>query len=388
MSCVVGIICEYNPFHKGHKYQIDRIREEMPDATIICIMSGNIVQRGEFAMLDKYDRARLALECGANGVFEIPYPYSGSTAEIFANAGVTLANKLYCDYICFGIENESIENLEKIAFAIDTKEFENAIKKHLSNKENGYILAKQQALKDLGFDMPKSANDILAIEYIRAIRSNNLPLKYIAIKRLGAEYKDTSVCDIMSASAIRSFYIEKQQLISVPNELINEYNKLVEEKKVLDYSSQERFLHTYVLLNGDKIKHHFDSNAEIASVAIKCAKNSTDSHEFLSSLSTKSLTSARIKRAIMYSIFDVNKVDFSPQFTIMLGIDSKGLLLMSKIKKMLEITVVTKHSDIKNASEEIRLMAEKQYHVDSIYYTLLKKQFPASQAYKNKPIIK
>ena len=112
---VVAIISEYNPFHNGHKYQSDRIRDELPGSTIISIMSGNVVQRGEFAFVDKYTRSRLAVENGIDCVFELPYPYSGSTAEIFATAGVKIANSLGADYLYFGIESNNLNDIEKIA---------------------------------------------------------------------------------------------------------------------------------------------------------------------------------------------------------------------------------------------------------------------------------
>jgi len=384
----VGIICEYNPFHKGHKYQIDKIREEIPDATIVAIMSGNVVQRGEFAILNKYKRAEIALECGVNAVFELPYPYSGSTAEIFASAGVEIASKLKCDYLYFGTEAYKLERLEKIAEAIDSTDFENRIKKALSNKNVSYISAKKQALAGLGLSLPNSSNDMLAVEYIRAIKNKKLPLQYRAIKRIGARYNDTNVCDIMSASAIRNCYYENKQFISVPQEAEVMYEQMVKEGECLDKQYAEKMIHSHVLLNSASMSSAFDSNTEISALISKAAKQSKSSSAFLNSLSSKIYTSSRLKRVLLYSIFGVKKVDFSPKFTILLGADKKGQELLRKIKRQSSMCVITKHSDCKRLITRANAQLEKLYQLDELYNTLTEKQSVPSNAYKNKPIIK
>ena len=149
---VIGVICEYNPFHLGHKYQIDKIKEENKDAKIVAIMSGNAVQRGELAIFDKQIRAEIALICGADMVLEMPFPYSSATAEIFANAGVEIATKIGCDYLYFGTENCDLEYLKEVANAVDSPRLEEKISSYLSDKSLSYISAKQKALSDLGLE--------------------------------------------------------------------------------------------------------------------------------------------------------------------------------------------------------------------------------------------
>ena len=388
MPVTVGIICEYNPFHKGHKYQIDQIKKELPDATIVAIMSGNIVQRGEFAILNKYKRAKIALECGVNAVFELPYPYSGSTAEIFACAGVEIASKLKCDYLYFGVEAFEIDKLEKIAKAIDSEAFEREIKALLADRSTSFIVAKKQALERLGLDLPQSSNDMLAVEYIRAIKSKGLDLKYRGLKRTGARYNDTGVCEIMSASAIRKYYYENDRFISVPDEALEIYGDFAKDGSCIDRDFAQKLIHCQILLNQGNISGCFDSNKEIASLILKASKDSGSSHEFFDSLSSKAYTSSRIKRVLMYSMFNVKKVDFSPKFTILLGMDKKGQELLKSIKKQSKFCVITKHSDSKKLSKKSRDMLEKLYFVDKLYNTLGKRQGAPSDAYKNKPVIK
>ena len=386
MSRVVGIICEYNPFHKGHKYQIEQIRAEIPDATIIAIMSGNIVQRGEFAIISKYDRAKIALELGVNAVFELPYPYSGSTAEIFAHAGVEIASKLCCDYLYFGTESKSLSELEKISDLVDSREFESVMKEFMADKALSYISCKSMALKSLGVEGVDSANDMLAIEYIRAIKKKNLPIEYRAIARIGASYNSLESCDVMSATAIRSHYYTNGSFVSVPAS--EAYGRIAKEKRTLDYKTFSRLLHTFVLLNSDKIDKAFDTPPEMAALIKTEAKKCSDSGAFLDTLSSKKFTSARMKRAILYALFDVSCVDFSPEFTILLGMDKKGQSFVNKIKKEKQIEIITKHADGKRLGEKAIELLEKLYLADGVYNTLLLNQRSPSEAYKNKPIIK
>jgi len=385
MSSVIGIICEYNPFHKGHKYQVDKIREIEKDATIVAIMSGNVVQRGEFAIIDKYYRTRMALECGIDIVFELPYPYCGSTAEIFASAGVELAYRLGCDAIYFGTELSSITELENIAYAIDSPEFETEIKRVTEDKNINYILAKEKALCNFEISLPKSANDMLGVEYIRAINKKRLTLKYNTIQRKGALYNDTNVGQMMSASAIRKNFYENTGFMSVPFDIMTIYDEIVAEKYYLDAEYTGKFLHTHILLSGDKLSRAFDTSAEMVALIQECVKNNVSLENKLSS---KAFTTARLKRSVLYSVFGVETVDFTPQFTILLGMNNKGQSHVNKIKKKTDFYIITKHSDGKNMPILLKEQLERLYLVDEIYNTLLVNKKVPANAFKNKPIIK
>lgn len=386
MARVVGIICEYNPFHNGHKYQIDKIREIEKDATIVAIMSGSIVQRGEFAITDKYNRAKIALENGVNAVFEIPYPYSGSCGEIFANAGVEIASRLGCDCLYFGTEEQSLENLERVAKIIDSPEFEAEIKNVISDKSNSFIASRSNALKNLGVDVPKSANDMLAVEYIRAIKKKGLCLEYRSIQRMGSFYNDQGVGALMSASAIRKQFYENGSFLSVPS--FNAYSEIVHEGNYLNAEAVNRYLHTFALLNFGKRKNVFDTCPEMHSLICEKAKNSCSGEEFISSLSSKAYTSARLKRSVLYGLFSINEVDFTPQYTVLLGIDKVGRAYLNKLKKATDFSIITKHSDGKDLNEKVKGQLEVLYLVDAVYNTFLSKSAPPSKAYKAKPIIK
>ncbi len=386
MSKIVGIICEYNPFHLGHKYQIDKIREEMPDAKIVAIMSGNVVQRGEFAIIDKHKRAEIALDCGIDLVLEMPFPYSVSTAEIFANAGVEIASKCGCNYLYFGTENCDIDYLEMVASATNSREFENAMKKHLSHKRQSYIVAKEKALIDMGFDKSLLANDMLGVEYIRAIRKKKAKIIPRTISRIGAGYNDKSKGKIMSATAIRENYYENGEFLSVPKKPL--YKKSMKEGATLSRQKSYDFLHRIsLIISRDKFDSAFDSSKEIGALIKDSANSSKNGEEFFNKLTSKSFTFARVRRVIFYALYNVLSIDKAPKFAFLLGFNSNGRDVLNGINKN-KFAVITKHADSKNLNDDIIRQIELSYEVDKLYKTLLNNPEELDTIYKATPIVK
>ncbi len=217
---IVGIICEYNPFHRGHEKQIQQIRRELgADCGIVCLMSGNYVQRGAPAIFDKSLRARAALACGADLVLELPTPYALSSAEGFAAGGVKILSD-YCDYLCFGTETGSKETLLTTAKALLSPEFPPALRRALEQGLS-FPAARQAALEAMGADasLLKLSNDILAVEYCKAILQQGSSMIPLPIRREGNYHAQTPEEDNPSATALRllaesgedfSFYVPKQ----------------------------------------------------------------------------------------------------------------------------------------------------------------------------------
>lgn len=379
---VVAIICEYNPFHEGHRYQIDKIREDNNDATIVAIMSGNVVQRGELAFIDKYTRAKIAVENGADLVLELPYPYSGSTAEIFATAGVKIASSIGADTLYFGTESDSIEKLEKIASTIDSEEYEKEIKNLLKNSTESFPVLREMALKKLGVDVSCTSNDMLAIEYIRAIKKNELDLNYKAIKRVGAGYNDHSICNVMSASAIRNEFYKTGKILSIPDEGVEFIKSDLENGKFIDVAKLEDLLLQQIILRGPKsIEKAFDCPNGIGYYIYSEAKKCTSSNE-LSLLSSKNVTSARIRRILLCFLFGVEHVDKEPKFSTILATNQKGKNYLNKIKKTTKLPLITKHSDTKKLSSQAIADYELSLKADELYQLLLNKPNESEIVYK------
>ena len=204
----VGIICEYNPIHLGHKKQIDRIRSEFgEDAAIICAMWGNFVQRGAPAIVDKTARARAAVSCGADLVLELPVTTALSSAEGFAAGGVRILANI-CDTLCFGAETADPEKLLTAARMLLKPEFSVLLREALEIGKS-FPAAREAALKRMGADAEvlSQPNDILAVEYCKAILSQNASLDIFPIHREGSYHALSVDADNPSATAVRNLML-------------------------------------------------------------------------------------------------------------------------------------------------------------------------------------
>ena len=200
---ITGIICEYNPLHLGHQKQMDLIRAADPQGSIVCIMSGNFVQRGKNAIFDKMRRAEAAIKCGADLVLELPVTAALSSAEGFADQGVRLLGG-FCDRLCFGSETGNADSLMQTAQALLSQEFSEKLKLQLE-KGLSFPAARQAALEMMGIDASLLAqpNDILAVEYCKAILSQNCKMKPMPILRQGNYHDQAADSQNPSATAVR-----------------------------------------------------------------------------------------------------------------------------------------------------------------------------------------
>ena len=204
----VGIICEYNPLHRGHRKQIDRIRQQFgPEAAVCCLMSGNYVQRGAPAIVDKSIRAKAAILAGADLVLELPVTYALSSAEGFAAGGVRILST-FCDALCFGTETGEKETLLAAARLLLSEEFPPLLRQELQQGLS-FPAARQAAMERLhpGSTPPSLPNDILAVEYCKAILSQDSPLEPFPIRREGSYHAPLPDAENPSASALRSLML-------------------------------------------------------------------------------------------------------------------------------------------------------------------------------------
>ena len=206
---ITGIIAEYNPFHNGHAYQIAKIKEETDNDYVIVAMSGDFVQRGEPTITDKYERARMALSCGADLVLELPALFACASAEYFARAGVALFTRMGCvDYLCFGAENADLSQLNKIAGILvdEPRSYQDALNIYLKEGKNfpaARILALKSYLSAESSDaalqteqltsLLSTPNNILGIEYLKALKTCGSQITPYPILREGAGYHDTDI---------------------------------------------------------------------------------------------------------------------------------------------------------------------------------------------------
>ena len=218
MLKITGIVCEYNPLHLGHKKQMDRIRAENPDSAIVCIMSGNYVQRGAPSIVDKSLRAKAAVMAGADLVLELPITAALSSAEGFAAEAVRILSH-FCTHLCFGAETADAEALVATANALLRADFPEKLRTQL-DKGLSFPAARAAALEDMGIPAVTKPNDILAVEYCKAILSQNVPLIPWPIQR-GGDYHDQSADDENpSATAVRKLMVDSGMWLDyVPQEV-------------------------------------------------------------------------------------------------------------------------------------------------------------------------
>ena len=226
---VIGLVVEYNPFHNGHLHHIQEIDKLFEDNIKIAVMSGDFVQRGEPSLINKFEKTKIALSQGIDIVIELPVFYSSQSAEIFAKGSVSLLDKLSCSHIVFGSESNDLDKLKKIASLSLTDEFTKALKEFL-DKGFSYPTAFSKATSDEKF----GSNDILALEYIKAIETIDSKIEACCIKREKTGYYDDEKDNFASASYIRKVLLDsnetKENKLNKIKNLVPEFSyKILEE---------------------------------------------------------------------------------------------------------------------------------------------------------------
>ena len=375
----VAIICEYNPFHNGHKYQIDRIREEFgSDTAIIAIMSGNYTQRGDMAILDKAERAKSALEGGTNLVLELPFPYSSASAEIFAEAGVHIANMLGCvDYLSFGSESGNLDELIATADLMLSEEYNKKYNELKAQKNLCYPELCQLVLKSLGNNglcLDLTPNNILALEYIKALIRSNSTIKPHTIKRIGTGYNDaiTDASTMQSASGIRNSILSGDitALEYVPNSTKTIILEAMRDGKFP--ADSERVSHAVIsnlrLNSAEGLRIH-DLGAGLYNRLRASSFKTSTLKQLVDLTETRKYTKARIRRAIWYSLFGVTSSEIKkmPRFTQILALDEIGRLRLKERKNDSEFFILTKPANTAALSDEALRQKALSDKADSIY---------------------
>ena len=399
----VAIISEYNPFHNGHLYQIEKIREEFgEDTAIIAIMSGNFTQRGEIAIMEKWARAKSATLSGVNLVLELPFPYSSSSAELFAKAGVAIANGLgVVDYLSFGSELGDVSQISEIANNMQKEEFKNAINTLLDNEQTlnlGYPKIMELAYNktfntELGNDFFR-ANNILALEYIKALNASSSSIVPHTVKRLGAEYTSSEILqttNFQSATAIRNlFYNNESAAEYIP---ISTQKTINEENESCSFPCNIEKLDSAIIsffrLSHPSAKCNIhDADGGLYNRLIGASLEAKDISSLIDLSGTKKYTTARIKRAIWYSFFGVTSSDVknAPEYTQVLALDTVGQALLKRIRKCGKIRVVTKPS---TSFDDEKIARQKMLsdNADFIFQIAKPVAHSVASVYKRSPFV-
>ncbi len=397
------IISEYNPFHTGHEYQIEKIREDLgADTAVVSIMSGNFVQRGDVAVMDKHERARLAVLSGVDLVLELPFPYSMGSAEFFASAGVSIANAIgVADHLSFGSECGDAERLRAVAKNTLSPEYNAELARMIdahTNDSTGYPALCELAYKsifgeDLGIDF--SPNNILAIEYLKALILSESPIMPHTVKRLGSDHKavDISEATHQSATAIRSLIFENYNSAAefIPYSAKSAFFEAFDLGEApCDAEKLSSAIISYFRLNPYAPCEAHDAGGGLYNRLHKASLEATTISSLTELAMTKKFTAARVRRAMWFSYFGITSSDIRklPRYTQVLAMNDVGKSILKQIKKVSDFPVLTKPSFSDFGDEETLKQKMRADRADMIFQLTKPIPHPAAFALTSTPFIK
>ena len=346
---VSGVICEFNPFHNGHKYLLGSARRN--SSKVICVMSGNFTQRGEIALYEKHVRAEMALKNGADLVISLPVGWSMSGAENFAFGGISLLNSTgIVERLVFGCENNNLDLLKQTASLLNDNSVLDSIKK---NADTGITFAKarENAIAQISppcADILTKPNNILAVQYLLSAENIGFKGEFLPVCRVGAEHdsKETSN-NFSSASNIREHILKNDfecVLNLVPSNIIN----TLKSAPHTDFSLLDKaVLFKLRALTLDDIKNLPDISEGIENRIFENIKSATCFEELLSNIKTKRYTMARIRRILMCAAFGIDNsyIKKKPPYIKILGYNDTGKEMLTDISKNSDIPLIINSKD-------------------------------------------
>lgn len=373
-----GIICEFNPFHNGHKYIIEQAKK-ISGQNVICLMSGDFVQRGAASIENKYERAKKAIFNGANAVLELPTIYACSNAENFAMGAIRIFNKLGITTLAFGIENTKLELLKKIAKLKfeNSEKFQNAFKNEIQNGINYNTALKRSIANTLNnqniFEILNKPNNILAIEYLTAMLKTNSKIKPIAINRCdNGYYSESEKDEFMSASQIRKNIFDGKNIDKyIPkNAKINNFF----DKNAINCLNSMQILKIRTSTS-KQLSILYDYNEGIEYRVIKLAKTCRNLEQLKQNVVTPRYREQRVNKLLIYPILNITSDLVKKSFTCkpvvkLLAIHKKDKTLLSNFNKH-KISIISNNNDYSNLSITQKKIISIDLNASEIYQSIM-----------------
>ena len=376
----IGIIAEYNPFHNGHLYHINKVKEMYPNDEIVLILGGNFTQRGTPSIIDKWKKMKIALTAGVNLVIELPYVFATESADYFSYGAITLLEKLKVDKLIFGSETNDINLFtELVDTELNNKEFDPLTKVYMKMGEN-YPTALSKALLDLTNKVVNLPNDLLGISYIKVIRKNNYKIKPLCIKRKNNYNSKELDQDLSSATSIRKALRENKKIDKQIPEFVKPY--LVDLHFEEDYF---KFLKYKIMLEED-LNIYQTVDEGLGDKIKKEIINSISYDDLINRVKSKRYTYNKINRMLNHILCGFTKEMASKtkdvEYIRVLGFDKLGQNYLNRVKKSIDIPIISNFS--KNKSN----MMKMEFIATSVYASILnedKKKELIQQEYINHP---
>lgn len=374
----IGIICEYNPFHNGHAYQLHTLAQQYPDTLRICIMSGSFVQRGEPAIFSKFDRARWAVLGGADIVIELPTIYSTGSAQLFGTGAVHMVKGLAIDALSFGSETADLDALIDVAKRMDYESTQEQLRTYI-NEGMSYGTAFRKALHTEILNTP---NTLLGLEYIRAGLAYNPKLQYIPILRTSNHHEETITDKLPSGTALRQLITSAGDLTSqritstgilssqlqstVPPSIASDMTQVIENGNYVNYNRYHDMVHSLSRRTTPKeLEKSGDFNEGIEHLWAKAAQQSSWTAA-IEEIKSKRYTYARLQRMGAYLTLGITKdilqnaMEEGPQYARLLAFNDRG---RQWLRNEYEIPLIQKWA---KAPNELSTLGQTMHHIDTL----------------------
>lgn len=371
---ICGIVVEYNPLTNGHLYHIQKAKEISQCDLLVAVMSGNFTQRGEPAIVDKWQRAKAAVENGVDLVFELPFAFACESADYFAKGAIQLLNSLRCQTIVFGTETLDKKSLRSLVEQSKSEAYQKRVKLLLDRGES-YPQAQAQAFTDISISLP---NDLLAYSYVKQIIMQNAAIDFVPIQRTNAYHGDLSGS---SASSLRQRLKNKQSISSLsPMQIhgeLHDFNDYFEPLYAkLMFTDIEELNKIHLVSEG--LEYRFKKK-------IASATNMTD---FINQVKTKRYTTPRLMRTIIHVLLNDTSACREKQdvgYLRLLAASHNGQMALRELKKTASLPIISRFSEIKHPHLALELAATQLY---AMPLAPTKRIGIINQEYKQIPYIK
>lgn len=374
----IGIICEYNPFHNGHIYHLEKIKEMFPDSFITLVLSASFTERGEFSYLTKWDKTRIALKYKIDLVVELPFIFTVRSADLFAYYAVSMLEKLKMDYLIFGSETDDVDILKNlVSTMLYNKDYDKLVKKYL-DLGNNYPASCMKALYNLTNVNINNSNDLLGISYIKTIFLNDYKIKPLTIKRTNNYLAKEITNDISSATSIREYYLNNQDIDKTIPDITKQYLTI---KK--NYQEKYFSILKYKLINEiNDLDKYLDVVEGINTRIKKVILKSNTLKELIDNIKTKRFTYNKLNRMFLHILFNFEKKDSKQDLNYIriLGFNQKGRLYLKTIKNNLDIPLITNYKDIDD------FVLKFELKVTILYLTIIDREDLIKEELKSIPI--
>lgn len=335
----IGIICEYNPFHNGHLYHLNKTKEQYPNSTIILVMSGNFVQRGNISLLNKWDKTTIALHYGVDIVIELPYVFATQSADVFAKGAISILKELKVNKLIFGSESNNVTKLQELAnIQLHNPNYDTLVKTYLDKGYN-YPTAMNKALYHITQQEITEPNDLLGLAYIKQIISQNADIEVETIQRTNNFHGTDLTGTITSATSIREALKNNIDITQyVPIETLKYLN-------IINDNTYFNYLKYKIISNNQNLATYQTVDEGIENRIIKYINSCQTLDELITKIKTKRYTYNKISRMMNHILCNFTKAEAKSQdltYIKLLGFSNKGQTYLNKIKKELNVPLITK----------------------------------------------